>query len=158
MRINSANIHMKRMTATQRNTRQCLQNMTDRANNEPSSSRGNPRLESLIQLQKRDGATAPGSEVVLTGKGLLGGADSAGSSGALQSEQEMRVYTKHQLEEVRMAINTITKTLQNENLTPANREKITKDLLDLKARAKTVQGHLDAYKYREVYSKVRQFR
>ena len=56
-------------------TRLHLQNLQKEAEMGASSSTRNKRVESLEILKRRSGRTAPGSEIPLTGKGLLGGMD-----------------------------------------------------------------------------------
>ena len=50
-----------------------MQNLQKEAKMGASSSRNNERVESLEILKRRSGRTAPGSEIPLTGTGLLGG-------------------------------------------------------------------------------------
>jgi hypothetical protein len=57
-----------------------MERMLKNAENGPSST-NNKRVESLKALQERGGKTAPGSEIPLTGEGLLGGSSSSRSKG-----------------------------------------------------------------------------
>jgi len=53
-------------------TRQCIRRMLKEAKESPSTSKGT-KVHSLKALLERNGSTAPGSEIPLTDKGLLGG-------------------------------------------------------------------------------------
>jgi hypothetical protein len=71
-------------------TRLRMQNLQKEAKLGASSSRTNERVESLEILKRRSGRTAPGSEISLTGKGLLGGYRTGETSQQSETSQQRR--------------------------------------------------------------------
>ena len=69
-------------------TRKRMERMLENAEKGPSST-SNKRVESLKALQGRGGNTAPGSEILLTGEGLLGGSSSSQGGGRRNSIENM---------------------------------------------------------------------